>query len=93
MVVELRHPSAAPAGATLTAQFAVIVQSGSPPPGLADALVSLIRSREAAFVWTELRPPPQPSSLGLLLPTAALIGVAAVGWALWRRMAARRRAR
>jgi len=52
VVFELRHPDKAPAGATRTAKFAIVLQSGSPPPGLVDGLASLIRSREAAFEWT-----------------------------------------
>ena len=50
-VFEFTHPSAAPASAIRTAQFAFTLQSGSPPHSLADALVSLIRSREDAFEW------------------------------------------
>src|ERR1035437_10080411 len=50
-VFELTHPSTAPATAIQTAQFAITLQSGSPPRSLTDALVSLIRSREDAFEW------------------------------------------
>lgn len=50
-VFELAHPSTASASAIQTAQFAITLQSGSPPHSLADALVSLIRSREDAFEW------------------------------------------
>ena len=50
-VFELRHPSSASASAIQTAQFAITLLSGSPPHSLADALVSLIRSREDAFEW------------------------------------------
>jgi hypothetical protein len=52
VVIALAHPSAAPASALQTANFAIALQSGRPPAALADALVSLIRSREAAFQWT-----------------------------------------
>jgi hypothetical protein len=50
-VFELSHPSTAARSAIQTAQFALTLQSGSPPRSLADALVSLIRSREDAFEW------------------------------------------
>lgn len=48
---ELRHPAQAAAGATTTAEFALVLKSGSPPAGLTEALVAHIRSREAAFKW------------------------------------------
>lgn len=48
---ELAHRSKAGRGATPTDQFAITLTSGSPPPGFADALVSVIRSREAEFEW------------------------------------------
>lgn len=48
---ELTHRSKGGRGATLTDQFAVTLTSGSPPRGFADALVSLVRSREAEFEW------------------------------------------
>jgi len=54
-VFELTHPSTASREAIQTAQFAITLQSGSPPRSLADALVSLIRSREDAFEWEDLR--------------------------------------
>jgi hypothetical protein len=48
---ELVHPSKAPPSAIQTAEFALTLQSGSPPRSLADALVSRIRAQEAAFEW------------------------------------------
>jgi hypothetical protein len=91
VVFELRHPSDASTAAARTAKFALIVRSGSPPPGLIDAVVSLIRSHEATFEWNEIHPPSRRPSLGrILLPGAGLLGIAALGWALRRRRSARR---
>ena len=84
VVFELRHPSTAPVGATYTAKFAIMLQSGSPPAGLVDALVALIRSRETAFEWkwTATASAKRSSSrvLFILLTTAGLL--ASVG--IWR---------
>lgn len=38
--------------------FAMTIQSGSPPAGFEEALVSRIRSRESLFVWTWPEPAP-----------------------------------
>lgn len=92
VVYELRHPSAAPSGAITTAQFAVVLRSGSPPAGFADALVSRIRSREAAFQWTQVGPPrAQVSVSTVVLVGAGVLALAAVAWAVRRRASARRR--
>jgi len=48
VTLEFGHPQNAPAQ---TAQFSITVQSGTAPPDLQSALVSLIRAREAGFVW------------------------------------------
>lgn len=92
VVFELCHPSKAPAGAVHTEQFAIVTKSGSPPDGLRDALVALIRSREAAFKWTWVAPPTptgsfaaQPSSVRILLAIAGLLGCAVLAWVLYRR--------
>jgi hypothetical protein len=98
VIFELRHPSKAPADAARTAQFALMLSSGSPPEGLADTLLSRIRSRETAFGWKWT---PRRSTLEtillvavILLPTVAgLLGCAQVGLALhrrWRDVAASR---
>jgi hypothetical protein len=92
VVFELRHPDKAPAGATQTAKFAIILQSGSPPPGLVDALVSLVRSRETAFEWksTVVTPPKGSAPVRstrltvLLLIAVGLLGVAGLRQALRR---------
>jgi hypothetical protein len=102
-VLELRHPSAAPSAPVRTARFAVTVVTGSPPPGLRDAVESRIRSRETAFQWTRLplppppAPPPQDShehsaSAVALLAVAGLLVLVALLWAAARRSAVRRRA-
>jgi hypothetical protein len=48
---DLSHRSKADRNATPTDQFAITLTSGSPPRGFSDALVSLVRSREAEFEW------------------------------------------
>jgi hypothetical protein len=53
-VFELMHPSMAPPSAVETDQFAITLQSGSPPRSLTDSLVSLIRAREDQFEWEGL---------------------------------------
>ncbi len=88
VVFQLSHPSKAPAKATLTERFAIIQLSGSAPPGLADALAALIRSREAAFEWKWLASPPKPVSRApVLFAAAGLLAIAVlVLWALRRRV-------
>jgi hypothetical protein len=51
VTLELGHPQNATDTSFETAEFAITVQSGTPPPDLQYALVSLVRSREADFVW------------------------------------------
>lgn len=52
VTLELGHPQNATDTTTQTAQFAITVQSGTPPPpDFQQALVSLVRAREASFVW------------------------------------------
>ena len=52
VVFELAHPSQAGNTATPTKQFAITLKSGTPPGDMADAFVSLVRSREDDFKWT-----------------------------------------
>jgi hypothetical protein len=87
VVFELRHPSTAPANATQTARFAMTLLRGSPPAGLADAVVSRVRSREATFEWKMLPRPHTSRSprTPILLAVAGVVGVAILGWALRRR--------
>lgn len=51
VVVQLVHPSVAPAPAARTERFAIAIDSGSPPPSLTDALAARIRTREGEFTW------------------------------------------
>jgi len=51
VVIELSHPRHAPETATETERFALIVDSGSPPDSLLDAVAANVRARESAFVW------------------------------------------
>lgn len=87
LVIELLHPDKAPATALRTAKFAVVVESGSPPPGFTDELASRIRSRESAFQWKSLRPP---TPARLWIPAVILIAAVALAVALWRKFSARR---
>lgn len=90
VVVELRHRGDAPGGAAQTAQFAVIVQSGSPPAGFADALATRIREREARFQWKWTgRPAAGERHRVLPLAAGALAVLVVLAW-LWRRRAAGR---
>ena len=49
VVVDLRHPDAAPAGAVSTKRLALSVSSGNAPAGLVDAIAELVRAREGEF--------------------------------------------
>lgn len=51
VVVELRHPSAAPADADRTAKIAIVTTQGSPPAALLATLRERIREREGSFAW------------------------------------------
>lgn len=51
VTIALDHRRNATANSTQTGQFAVTIQSGSPPPGFADALTTLVRSQEGSFEW------------------------------------------
>jgi hypothetical protein len=51
VTLALGHPTEATPTSTQTGQFAITVESGSPPPGFADALVPLVRAREGDFQW------------------------------------------
>lgn len=57
VVFVLVHPTNAAATALQTEQFALTLQSGTPSNELVEALLWLIRSREASFAW---KPPPDP---------------------------------
>jgi len=51
VALELLHPTAAPAGALRTQQFALAVKSGTAPPGFVDAVAERVRAREGEFTW------------------------------------------
>ncbi len=78
VTLELVHPSTAPAEAKRTLRFAIVLRSGSPPPGFAAALESRIQSREAAFNWTSPPPAPPPTWLQRNLGTVTLLAATAL---------------
>ena len=90
IVVELRHPSTAPSGALQTAQFAVVVRSGTPPAGFLESLATRIREREAAFHWKWLGRPTGRGTRRMVLVAAGALVALAVVVVLWRRRAAGR---
>jgi len=58
VALQLGHPLNATTPVTQTGQFAVTIESGSPPLGFEAALLSRIRSRQDDFVWTWPERPP-----------------------------------
>ena len=96
VVFELHHPSDAPAAAATTDHFAVVLQSGSPPEGMSDRLVSRIRERESTFEWKWVGPR---SRIGLsftqiaILATAGVLAMAVLAWVLQKRLASSRTGR
>ena len=50
IAAEFYHPDDAPAGATKTSQFAIVIPAAA-PSGFGDALVERVRAREAPFQW------------------------------------------
>lgn len=88
VVFTLRHPTKATSDATLTEQFAVAVQSGSPPAALTDELTSRIRSREGEFEWTWAGLPATREEPRLV---ALIIAVLLAGGVLWLVLRRRRR--
>ena len=77
VVIELRHPSAAPAGAAQTDKMAIVTTHGTPPPHFLKAIEGRIREREGTFEW--LTPAPRedapvqaaPNRPGCALPAAS----------------------
>jgi hypothetical protein len=89
VVLELLHPSVAPASGVRTERFAVTVKSGTPPRELVKAVADRVRAREAGFQWTV--PPDVERSSGTSAPgrgaskTTLLFAVAALAIvAFWR---------
>jgi len=91
VIFDLRHPSGASASATQTARFAVSVSSGSPPPGLAEALVASIRAHESSFQWRSPHPFAFPVKTALLA-AAGILGIGALAWSTWYDRSARPKA-
>jgi hypothetical protein len=73
VVFELLYPSRAPAGAIPTSKFALVLQSGSPPPGLVDDLTARIRARESAFEWKRIHYSGAPAVRLTVLGSAVLL--------------------
>jgi hypothetical protein len=89
VVIELVHPSKAPASAQETEHFAIVVASGSPPSDLAPALEGRIRAREGDFKWFWLEPPRRARSrVAVAAAGLAVVILVAVLWLLRRRRGA-----
>jgi hypothetical protein len=58
VALEISHLLDATAPSAQIGQFAITIQSGSPPSGFEEALVSRVRSRQNQFVWTWPEPAP-----------------------------------
>jgi hypothetical protein len=90
VVFELSHPSQAPSDAMRTDRFALTLRSGSPPDGLAQALLERIRARESSFEWKMLEVAPGGAgSSRTLLVVAGLVVVALLGWVVRSRSSRR----
>jgi hypothetical protein len=86
VVVQLAHPSAAPAKAERTAKFALWVERGTPPPDLQSALASRIREGEGQFQWTVYADPePAPARTATPMLSGAVVLGALLVVLLWRR--------
>jgi hypothetical protein len=76
VVFELHHPNDA-ATVARTERFGILLHSGSPPPGLVDALAARIRSRESSFEWKTIGAPVQQTHSTLIsMAAVALLGLA-----------------
>lgn len=84
VVFELRHPDDAPEAVMRTRKFALVLLTGTPPPGLADSLLARIGEREAGFEWAWIGPPPPGYSRQVVLVAAFLLVLLAL-WAFLRR--------
>jgi hypothetical protein len=90
VVIDLRHPSGAPPDAPRTERFALVVRDGTPPDGLRDALLQLVRAHESAVEWKEVGAPAAAGAGGALLPIAAGALVVVVLLIVVRRLLSRR---
>jgi len=91
VIFRLVHPSKAPSGAIESTKFAMIEESGTPPPGLATALVERLQKGESEFEWLWIGREDVATPRALVGLIAAAVLVAGVLFWLLRR-AARRRA-
>lgn len=92
VVIDLRHPSHAPAAAPRTERFALVARGAPAPEGLRDALLQRIREQESGVEWKQVGAPAAADSGRRLLPLAggALVVVALL--LLARRLLSRRTA-
>jgi hypothetical protein len=93
VAIELHHPDDAPSDAPRTERFAVVVGNGAPPPALVDAVVSLIRAKEASFQWLETKSQPEsasPDRSARLVAGGTVLAVLVALWILWRLVRPRR---
>jgi len=93
VVIDLRHPSDAPADAPRTERFALVVRGGTAPDGLRDALLQRLREHEGAIEWKQVGAPVAGASGRRLLPIVAGALVVVALLAIARRLLARRTAR
>ncbi|HSP99542.1 MAG TPA: hypothetical protein VL049_20155 [Candidatus Dormibacteraeota bacterium] len=91
VVLLLQHPDSAPAGGVRTQSFALSVKSGTPPPGLIDAVAERVRAREGAFAWKTVGGGQAPALRKWLTIAAAVLIVAVLIWVV-RGHGAKRRA-
>ena len=57
VVIALSHPERGTDTSTATERFALIVDSGSPPESLIDALAANVRKQEGSFEWLKIGEP------------------------------------
>jgi len=57
VVIALSHPETGTDTSTATERFALIVDSGSPPNSLIDALAANVRKQEGSFEWVKIGEP------------------------------------
>lgn len=88
VVLEITHPLQAGDKAIVTKQFAISHKGGPRSPELAEAVATLVRTREAEFEWKWLGATPSPAHRPSWIFEGGLIALAAIallGWALRRR--------
>ncbi len=86
VVVRLTHPNVASPRAVVTKRFALTVVSREPHVDLLHAIETLIRSREAEFIWsTSAGAHTRPSATPVLLLLALAIPSSVSAWRAWTR--------